>query len=57
MDFKGRSFITLLDYTPEEIQGLLDLSLRLKKEKQEGIPHKELSDKNIVILFQKENQV
>jgi len=55
MDFKGRSFITLLDYTPEEIQGLLDLSLRLKKEKAEGIPHKELSDKNIVILFQKDS--
>ncbi len=53
--FKGRSFITLLDYTPAEIQGLLDLSLRLKKEKYEGTPHKEFSDKNIVILFQKDS--
>jgi len=55
MSFKGRSFITLLDYTPAEIQKLLDLSMRLKKEKYEGIPHKELTDKNIVILFQKDS--
>ncbi len=53
--YKGRSFLTLLDYTPAEIQELLDLSLRLKKEKYEGIPHKEFSDKNIVILFQKDS--
>ncbi|XMB85983.1 ornithine carbamoyltransferase [Mycoplasmatota bacterium WC44] len=55
MSFKGRNFITLLDFTPEEIQELLDLSKRLKKEKYEGIPHKELTDKNIVILFQKDS--
>ncbi|XMB67194.1 ornithine carbamoyltransferase [Mycoplasmatota bacterium zrk1] len=55
MSFKGRSFITLLDYTPEEIKKLLDLSMRLKKEKYDGIPHKVLTDKNIVILFQKDS--
>ena len=55
MDLKTRSFITLLDYTPEEINYLIDLSVKLKNEKYEGIPHKHLSDKNIVLLFQKDS--
>ena len=55
MSLKGRHLLTLLDFTPEEIQGLLDLSMRLKKEKKEGIPHKHLSDKNVVLLFQKDS--
>ena len=40
MDLKGRSFLKLLDYTPEEINYLLDLSARLKDERKKGIPHK-----------------
>jgi len=55
MDLKTRSFITLLDYTPEEINYLIDLSVKLKNDKYEGIPHKLLSDKNIVLLFQKDS--
>lgn len=55
MNLKGRNFITLLDYTPEEIEYLVDLSARLKLEKQEGIAHKVLGDKNIVLLFQKDS--
>ncbi len=55
MNFKGRSLLTLLDYTPEEIQHLIDVSRRLKKEKEEGIAHKVLSDKNVVLLFQKDS--
>lgn len=55
MNFKGRHLITLLDYSPEEIQYLIDLSLRLKKEKKEGKAHKHLKDKNVVLLFQKDS--
>lgn len=55
MNLKGRNFITLLDFTPEEINYLIELSERLKKEKYEGIQHKVLSDKNVVLLFQKDS--
>jgi len=55
MNLKTRSFITLLDYTPEEINYLINLSAKLKDEKYQGIPHKHLSDKNIVLLFQKDS--
>ncbi len=51
--FKGRSLLTLLDYTPDEIRSLLELAHRLKAEKSQGIfPHR-LADKNIVLLFEK----
>ena len=53
VDLRGRNFLTLLDYTPEEIRYLLDLSKDLKKKKQEGIEHRYLSGKNIVLLFEK----
>ena len=39
MDLKGKSFLTLLDFTPEEITGLLDLAADLKAKKKAGIPH------------------
>ena len=55
MNLKNRNFITLLDFTPEEITHLIDLSARLKKQKYEGIPHKVLTDKNVVLLFQKDS--
>ena len=55
MNLKGRHLLTLLDFTPEEIQYLIDLSARLKMEKKEGIQHKVLSDKNVVLLFQKDS--
>ncbi len=55
MNLKNRNFITLLDFTPAEINHLIDLSARLKKEKYEGVPHKHLSDKNVVLLFQKDS--
>ena len=53
MDLYGRNFLTLLDYTPEEITYLLDLSSELKDKKKKGIPHKYLEGKNIVLLFEK----
>ncbi|PKK97390.1 MAG: ornithine carbamoyltransferase [Tenericutes bacterium HGW-Tenericutes-3] len=55
MNLKNRNFITLLDYSPEEIQDLINLAAKLKYEKNEGIPHKHLSDKNVVLLFQKDS--
>ena len=55
MNLKNRNFITLLDFSTEEITYLLELSARLKKEKYEGISHKVLSDKNVVLLFQKDS--
>jgi ornithine carbamoyltransferase len=53
MNFKGRSFLTLLDYTPNEIRYLLDLSKDLKAKKKRGEDHKCLVGKNIVLLFEK----
>lgn len=55
MNLKNRNFITLLDFSSEEIKYLLDLSQQLKKEKYAGIPHKHLQDKNVVLLFQKDS--
>ena len=50
---KGRSFLTLMDFTPEEIRYLLDLAHSLKKKKKDGIIGESLKGKNIVILFDK----
>ena len=53
MDFKGRDFLTLLDYTPEEIGALLDLAAALKAKKKAGIPHDVLRGKNVALIFEK----
>lgn len=53
IDLRGRNFLTLLDYTPEEIRYLLDLAKDLKNKKHNGIPHRYLNNKNIVLLFEK----
>jgi len=53
MDFKGRSFLKLLDYTPEEIACLIDLAAELKYKKKAGIPHRLCEGKNIALLFEK----
>lgn len=53
VDLRGRNFLTLLDYTPTEINYLLDLSRELKDKKKNGIPHRYLEGKNIVLLFEK----
>ncbi len=49
----GRSFLKLLDFTPEEIKYLLDLAKDFKSMKRAGVPHKYLAGKNIVLLFEK----
>ena len=53
MDLKGRNFLTLKDYTPEEIVYLLDLAGRLKKMKKNGEPHDYFRGKNIALIFEK----
>lgn len=52
---KGRSFLTLKDFTPEEIGYFLDLAAKLKADKKKGITGNSLKGKNIALLF--ENQV
>lgn len=53
VNLKDRHFLTLLDFTQEEIRYLLDLSAALKKEKQEGAEERSLEGKNIVLIFEK----
>lgn len=53
MNLKGRNFLKLMDYTPEEITYLIDLSAELKKKKKEGVPHNTLTGKNIALIFEK----
>ncbi len=53
MNLKNRNFLKLLDFTPDEIQGLIDLSLKLKDEKKKGIPHRLCEGKNIALIFEK----
>ena len=53
MNLHGRDFLTLLDYSPEEIEGLLDLAAELKAKKKAGIPHKIHEGKNIALIFEK----
>ena len=53
MDLKGRDFLTLKDFTPEEISYLLDLSAELKDKKKKGIPVDTLRGKNVALIFEK----
>ena len=50
---KGKSFLKLLDFTPDEISGLLDLAADLKAKKNAGIPHACCAGKNIALIFEK----
>ena len=53
MDLKGRDFLTLKDFIPEEIAYLLDLSAELKEKKKKGIPVDTLRGKNVALIFEK----
>ena len=55
MNLKGRDFLTVLDYTEEELRYVLDVAKRFKTMKKEGLEHKLLSGKNIAILFEKDS--
>lgn len=52
-NLKGRSLLTLKDYSPEEINYLLDLSLQLKKEKLTGSVSQRFLGKSLALLFEK----
>ncbi len=53
MNLKGRDFLKLLDYTPEEMEYLINLAAELKAKKKSGIPHKLHEGKNIALIFEK----
>lgn len=53
MNLKGRNFITLKDFTPEEIGYLLDLAAKLKADKKRGVTGNSLKGKNIALIFEK----
>ena len=53
VNLSGRSFLKLLDFSPAEIEYLIDLSADFKRLKRTGVPHRHLEGKNIVLLFEK----
>jgi ornithine carbamoyltransferase len=55
INLKNRSFLKLLDFTPEEIEFLLNLSLNLKEKKRSGKERQELQGKNIALIFEKDS--
>lgn len=50
---KGKHFLTLLDYSSDEIKELLEFSLLLKKYQKEGVPHQFLAGKTLAMIFEK----
>lgn len=55
MDLKGRSFLTLKDFTPEEILYLIDLAADLKEKKKNGVPIDYYKGKNVALIFEKDS--
>ena len=55
MNLKGRDFLKLLDFTPEEIEYLINLAENFKAKKKAGIPHRVCEGKNVVLLFEKDS--
>ncbi len=53
ISISGRSFLTLLDYTPQEINYLLEMAAEFKRMKRNGVEHKWLTNKQVVLLFEK----
>ena len=53
VNLKNRHFLKLLDFTPEEIGGLLELAAKLKAQKKAGIPHRMHEGKNVALIFEK----
>ena len=53
MNFKGKHFLKLLDFTPAEIEYLIDLAAKLKAEKKSGVKHRILEGKSIALIFEK----
>ena len=55
VNLKGRDFLKLLDYTPEEIRHLLNVAIDLKRKKRDGEPHRYLVGKQIAMIFEKDS--
>ena len=55
VDLRGRDFLKLLDYTPEEINYLLKVAEKLKKQKRTGNQHRHLKGKQIAMIFEKDS--
>lgn len=55
VNLKGRDFLKLLDYTPEEIRHLLNVAIDLKRKKRNGEPHRYLVGKQIAMIFEKDS--
>ena len=53
MNLKGRSFLTLKDFTPEEIEYLVELAASYKRKKKQGVPVDKLRGKNVALIFEK----
>ena len=53
MNFKGKDFLKLLDFSGEEILALIDLAAEFKEKKKKGIPHRLCEGKNIALIFEK----
>lgn len=53
MNLKGRDFLKLLDFSPEEIKELISLAAELKAKKKAGVPHRLCEGKNIALIFEK----
>lgn len=53
MNLTGRSFLKLLDFTPAEMESLLDLAADLKDQKKKGVPHQLCTGKNVALIFEK----
>ncbi len=53
MNLKNKHFLKLLDFTPAEIEGLIDFAAELKAKKKAGIPHELCKGKNIALIFEK----
>lgn len=52
-NFKGKNFLKLLDFTPDEITSLIDMAEDFKKKKKAGVPHRLCEGKNIALIFEK----
>ena len=57
MTLKGRNLLKMMDFTPEEILYLVDLSAELKEKKHQGIMHDSLVGKNIALIFEKTSTI
>ena len=55
VDLRGRDFLTLLDYTPKEIEYLLKVASTLKRQKHKGESHRYLKGKQVALLFEKDS--